>query len=102
MKISNFVLASTLLCRRTFAQTDDINAVVQVDPDVPVLAAQETAAPVSSSSFYESVWVKVLTGINTECKICPDSLCSNKNFYGSLLMFRATCWATGQKVNATK
>lgn len=102
MKVTSLVFTSTLLFGSTIAQADDFNAAIQVDPAVPLPALQATPTLVPSSSFYESVWAKVSAGINTECKTCPNSLCSNKNFYGSLLMFRATCWTIGQKINATE
>ena len=66
-----------------------------VDPYPPA----ETSA---ISPYYDSVWAKVSAGISTECKACPYSLCPNQDFYGSLYMFRASCWATGQTINGTR
>ncbi|TID12780.1 NLP P60 [Venturia nashicola] len=101
MKISSLVLASALLLGKTVAQSGDTNKAVQIEPPAILPALQVLSIAASSSPNLESVWVKVGAGINTECKTCPNSLCSIKNFYGSLMMFRATCWTSGQKINAT-
>jgi hypothetical protein len=57
---------------------------------------------VHSSPPFDSVVVKVRGGVTTECKSCPNSLCSNKEFYGPYVQFDAGCWATGALVNNTK
>lgn len=101
MKISSLVFASMLLLKNTIAQNDG-NTAVRIETPAKLPPLQTPAVPSPSSSYFESVWVKVLAGINTECKTCPNSLCSNKNFYGGLMMFRATCWTNGEKINATR
>jgi hypothetical protein len=51
---------------------------------------------------FDSIWVRVLRGLTTECKSCPSPLCSNTDFYGPSLQFMAICWAGGAPVNDTK
>ncbi|KAF2431655.1 hypothetical protein EJ08DRAFT_172477 [Tothia fuscella] len=76
----------------TFAQTEE------EQPPAPYLDPPEVPP---ASPYYDSVWAKVASGVTTECKTCPYPLCPNQDFYGSMYMFRASCWATGQKINST-
>lgn len=65
--------------------------------------ARPTSAKQSSGPrLFDTVWAKVRRGVNTECKACPDPLCTNKNWFGSAHHFRASCYATGATVNNTK
>jgi hypothetical protein len=91
-----YVLSLIFLSGIAAGQIDDPNGTPAVDP------APATPEPTPISPYYDSVWVKVLPNIITECKTCPYSLCPNKDFYGSTYMFRASCWASGQKINSTK
>jgi hypothetical protein len=52
-------------------------------------------------AFFESVWVRVLRNVNTECKLCPSPGCLNKDWFGSSYQFQAVCWAQGAKVGNT-
>ena len=51
--------------------------------------------------FFESVWVRVLRNVNTECKLCPSPRCLNKDWFGSSYQFQAVCWAQGAAVGDT-
>jgi hypothetical protein len=54
-----------------------------------------------SSPPFESVWVRVLRNVNTECKLCPAPGCMNKDWFGSSYQFQAVCRAQGARVGNT-
>jgi hypothetical protein len=64
----------------------------------PPPAAERDGA---KTAFFESVWVRVLRNVNTECKLCPSPGCLNKDWFGSSYQFQAVCWARGAKVGNT-
>ena len=54
-----------------------------------------------TAAFFDSVWVRVLRNVNTECKVCPSPSCLNKDWFGSSYQFQAVCWAQGARVGNT-
>lgn len=57
---------------------------------------------IPTQSNFESVFVRVLRDINTECKACPHPGCVNKEWFGSSHQFAAKCWTAGTTVGNTK
>jgi hypothetical protein len=93
MRRLHVLLFFIALGSNALAQTSEIQA-----PPPYIDPPEEPPA----SPYFDSVWAKVLPHVTTECKTCPYALCPNKDFYLGQFMFRATCWATGQKINATR
>ena len=96
-----FFLGLVASARLVFAQIEDSD---DEDAYYPTTSTDyyPNPAPAPTSPYYDGVWAKVSSGVITECKTCPYSLCPNKGFYPSMLMFRATCWTNGEKINDTE
>jgi hypothetical protein len=65
-------------------------------------AANLTHQAIPAAQQFDSVWVRVLRDVNTECKTCPYPNCPNKNWYGSSYQFSAKCWTVGAIIGRTK
>jgi hypothetical protein len=96
--VALIVAATTWLARPTLAGAGP--------PDGSVAAiggsTESRMAPSAGKApLFESVWVRVLRNVNTECKLCPSPGCLNKDWFGSSYQFQAVCWAQGAKVGNT-
>jgi hypothetical protein len=72
----------------------------QVQPELLDTVYGNSTIP--EQSTFDSVFVRVLRDINTECKACPHPGCVNKDWYGSSHQFAAKCWTAGTIVGNTK
>jgi hypothetical protein len=77
---------------------------IQAPPKQPAArpAISKQPSQVSGPRMFDSVWAKVRRNVNTECKICPNPLCKNRDWYGSSYLFRTDCYLTGAMVNNTE
>ena len=57
------------------------------------VAAQSTARNISSS---------IEKGVNTECKTCPYSLCTNKAAYDGSTGVTLLCWTRGTVIDGDR
>src|ERR1700748_2015118 len=72
------------------------------DDKVSVKESDSTRQSFPPTREFDSVWVRVQRGVNTECKTCPFPNCPNKDWYGSSFQFAAKCWTVGAIIGKTK
>jgi hypothetical protein len=51
-----------------------------------------------SAQLKPSIINTVEKGVNTECKTCPWTLCTNKEFYEGTDNVTLTCWTHGTEI----
>jgi hypothetical protein len=64
--------------------------------DADALEALETLDTNADADF--KPYINTVAEYNTECKVCPRSICPNKRYYSYDEHLNVTCWTRGTKI----
>ena len=63
-----------------------------------LLAALLVSATIVRGQFKPAINNTLEKGVQTECKTCPYTLCTNKEFYTYSKVVTLDCWTTGDSI----